>query len=56
MENQAIQFDSVGTTFQATEYNEAWSVMDEDIYRREICERLDIDYEDIQIDSDGIPF
>ncbi|KPZ06404.1 hypothetical protein ACYHMX_30445 (plasmid) [Pseudomonas amygdali pv. morsprunorum] len=56
MENQAIQFDSVGTTFQATEYNEAWSVMDEDTYRREICEWLDIDYEDIQIDSDGIPF
>lgn len=54
MENHAIQFDSVGTTFQATEYNEAWSVMDEENYRREVCERLDLD--DIQIDSDGIPF
>lgn len=56
MENLAIQFDSVGTILQATEYNEAWSVMDEEDYRREICERLDLDFSDIQIDSDGIPF
>ncbi len=56
MENPAIQLDSVSTTLTAIEYNEAWSVMDEDNYRREVSEWLDIDYEDIQIDSDGIPF
>ncbi|MCF5396841.1 hypothetical protein GIV96_26730 [Pseudomonas syringae] len=56
MENQIVQFDGVGTTYRAIEYNEAWTVMDEEEYRREICERLDLDFSDIQIDSDGIPF
>lgn len=56
MEIQVSQFDAVGSTHQAFEYNEAWSVMDEETYRREICERLDLDFSSLQIDSDGIPF
>ena len=45
MEIQVVQFDSAGTHHQANEYNEAWSVMDEENYRREICERLDLNFE-----------
>lgn len=56
MEIQVPQFDAVGKTYQAHEYNEAWSVMDEETYRREICERLDLDFSSLQLDSDGIPF
>ena len=56
MEIQVVQFDSVGINHQATEYNEAWSVMDEENYRREICERLDLNFDALEIDSDGIPF
>ena len=56
MEIQVSQFDAVGTTHQAYEYNEAWSVMDEENYRREICERLDLNFDSLQIDSDRIPF
>ena len=53
---QTVQFDSVGTNHQATEYNEAWTVMDEENYRREVSEWLDIDFDTLQIDSDRIPF
>lgn len=56
MEIQVVQFDSAGTHHQATEYNEAWSLMDEENYRREICERLDLNFDALEIDSDGIPF
>ncbi|WP_176465235.1 hypothetical protein [Pseudomonas fragi] len=56
MEIQVVQFDSAGNHHQANEYNEAWSVMDEDNYRREICERLDLNFDSLQIDSDRIPF
>jgi hypothetical protein len=56
MEIQLVQFDSAGTHHQANEYNEAWSVMDEENYRREICERLDLNFDSLQIDSDRIPF
>ena len=56
MQIQVSQFDAVGTTHQAFEYNEAWSVMDEETYRREICERLDLDFSSLQIDEDHIPF
>ena len=56
MEIQVVQFDSVGINHQTTEFNEAWSVMDEETYRREICERLDLPFDSLQIDSDGLPF
>lgn len=56
MEIQVVQFDSAGTHHQANEYNEAWSVMDEENYRREICDRLDLKFYSLQIDSDRIPF
>ncbi|MDU8540228.1 hypothetical protein [Pseudomonas syringae] len=56
MEIQVAQFDSAGTHHQANEYNEAWTVMDEENYRREICERLDLDFDTLQLDSDRIPF
>ncbi|EKT4531941.1 hypothetical protein H0H12_29695 (plasmid) [Pseudomonas putida] len=46
------QFDNVGTTYQATEYNEVWTVKDEEEYKREFCEWLDT----LQVDDDGIPF
>ncbi|WP_308908923.1 hypothetical protein [Pseudomonas canadensis] len=56
MEIQVVQFESAGTYHQANEYNEAWSLMDEENYRREICERLDLNFDALEIDSDGIPF
>ncbi len=51
---QVHQFDNFGETYAATEFNEVWTVKDQEEYRREICERLDID--DIQFDESGIPF
>jgi hypothetical protein len=54
MDLYVAQHDNFGETFTANEYNEVWSLMDEENYRREICERLDI--YDIQLDDDRIPF
>lgn len=51
---QVVQHANFSASLTANEYNEAWSLMDEDNYRREICEWLDIDT--IELDDDGIPF
>ena len=51
---QVAQHDNFGVVHTANEYNEAWSLMDEENYRREICERLDLDF--IELDEDRIPF
>jgi hypothetical protein len=59
-QHQIYQFDNapsnINNVFMAHEYNEAWTVMDEEAYRLEICERLDIPFNDLNIDADGIPF